>query len=272
MKKMKLINALHSILISAFTMAAPVSSVFDAMVLCGIDNVDLHDGQTKAQRIATGVFSDDFNTCMVETMEDLQDDLKSFSDLTVAEGRIRLTPGPRKNIKAFIQWCRDEIREGRDPAQSVFPVGESVALRERMKAHDNFMKSKAKDDAAPEVFNDDMSWEDWVKTFKAYLRLVTGESGIPLSYVIRDDENPNMADQGNFLANYAARAPLNGDYYDRDNETVYVLIVKFTAQNTRAKDALKTVVNENDGREAFMTIKSQFEGEGIMQTKVTNAE
>ena len=134
------------------------------------------------------------------------------------------------------------------------------------------MKSKAKDDAAPEVFNDDMSWEDWVKTFKAYLRLVAGESGIPLSYVIRDDENPNMADQGNFLANYAARAPLNGDYYDRDNETVYVLIVKFTAQNTRAKDALKTVVNENDGREAFMTIKSQFEGEGIMQTKVTNAE
>ena len=101
MKKMKLINALHSILISAFTMAAPVSSVFDAMVLCGIDNVDLHDGQTKAQRIATGVFSDDFNTCMVETMEDLQDDLKSFSDLTVAEGRIRLTPGPRKKHQSI---------------------------------------------------------------------------------------------------------------------------------------------------------------------------
>ena len=82
---------------------AAAFTVYDAMVLCGIDDNELFDGRTKAQRIATGVFSDDFNTCMVETMEELQEDLKSFSDLTVAEGRIRLSPGPRKHLKAFIQ-------------------------------------------------------------------------------------------------------------------------------------------------------------------------
>ena len=77
---------------------------------CGITDVALFDGDTKASRIDTEIFDDDFTSCMDKTYVDLDDDLKSYSTLTAAHRHIRLTPGHKNFIKTFIQWTRDQIR------------------------------------------------------------------------------------------------------------------------------------------------------------------
>ena len=86
--------------------AAPVVAPFtvaNAMYDCGITDATVFQGISKAERIASEVFDDDFSSCMDKTYTDLDDDLKSYSMLTVTNGQIRLTPGQKKNIKAFIQ-------------------------------------------------------------------------------------------------------------------------------------------------------------------------
>jgi len=85
----------------------PVFTVFDTMVLSGANDADNFQGRSSAQRIATDIFVNDFNTSMDKTYKDLDDDLKMFSSLTTMQGQIRLLPGVKKRIKAFIQWVRD---------------------------------------------------------------------------------------------------------------------------------------------------------------------
>ena len=62
-------------------------TVSDAMVLCGINNVTLFDGLNAAQRIAADVFDDDFNTCLDKSFKELDADFKTYSELTVGQGR-----------------------------------------------------------------------------------------------------------------------------------------------------------------------------------------
>ncbi|CAJ1941866.1 unnamed protein product [Cylindrotheca closterium] len=90
----------------------PFFTVHDDMVICGIDDVTLFQGRTQAERIAYAIFSDNFATTMDSTMDKLNEEFKTLAGLTIAQGQIRLMPAIKKNIRAFIQWCRDEIRMG----------------------------------------------------------------------------------------------------------------------------------------------------------------
>ena len=120
--------------------------------------------------------------------QELDEHFKTYSDLTVAQGQIRLRPGTRKNIKAFVQWTRDEIRLARDPGATAFLVDQVSNLIRRYKTHEKFQNdSKALAEAAkPDKFKDSVKWEDWKPTFLNYLRSIPGRDGIPLKYVCRD--------------------------------------------------------------------------------------
>ena len=92
--------------------ANPPFTLANAMFDCGIIDAELFDGDMKASRIATELFNNDFTLCMDKMYVKLYDDLKSYSTLTASHDKIRITPGHKKNIKAFIQWTRDQIRLG----------------------------------------------------------------------------------------------------------------------------------------------------------------
>lgn len=113
-------------------------TVLNALIACGVDNVALFLGETQAQRIADDIFDDTFTSCMDVTFKELDDHFKTYSDLTAAQGQIRIRPGTRKNIKAFVQWTRDEIRLGRDPSLTPFPVAQVGELIRRYKTHEKF--------------------------------------------------------------------------------------------------------------------------------------
>ena len=132
-----------------------VFSVVDAMVQCGVDNVAQFNGETAGARFANDLFGNDFVACMDKTVEELNQDFKSYSDLTQAQGQIRITPGTKRNICAFVHWVRDETRLGRNPNATAFPVAMAAQLLRRYKTHTQFItNSKTISEAAkPEKFN-----------------------------------------------------------------------------------------------------------------------
>ena len=67
---------------------------------------------------------------MDKTVEELQNDLKQYSNLTQAQGQIRVTPGVIQKLHAFIQWSRDQIRTGLIPSFTELPVQETASLLE----------------------------------------------------------------------------------------------------------------------------------------------
>ena len=153
---------------------------------------------------------------------------------TIAQGQIRLRPGPRKNIKAFVQWVRDEIRLGRDPAATPFPIDLVNDLIRRHKTHEKFLiDSKTLSDAArPDKFKESTKREDWKPTFLNYLRSIPGRDGIPLKYICREtDEADVTTEHEDFLDDYVASAPLEGNSYAIDTVQVHTFLLNFVSGN-----------------------------------------
>jgi hypothetical protein len=62
-----------------------------------------------------------------------------------------------------------------------------------------------------------------------YAQCQLGANGIPLSYVIRENEDPdNNGDHPDFVNKTIACAPLNSEYYDADKLAVFNMVVSFT--------------------------------------------
>ncbi|KAI2498346.1 hypothetical protein MHU86_16157 [Fragilaria crotonensis] len=173
---------------------APPFTVVDALIACGVDNVALFMGQTQAIRIADDVFNGSFLSCLDITFKELDEAFKAYSELSVAQGQIRVPTGTRKNVKAFLQWTRDEICLARDPSHTPFPVNKVLDLIRRYKTHEQFQtNSKMLAEAAkPEKFKDATKWEDWKPTFLNYLRSIPGRNGIPLKYICREADAPDL--------------------------------------------------------------------------------
>jgi hypothetical protein len=85
-------------------MEAERMTVVDAMVACGVEHDALFMDEMQAQPLANDISDDRFDSCLDINFKELDDHFKTYSDLTVAQGQIRIRPGTRKNIKAFVQW------------------------------------------------------------------------------------------------------------------------------------------------------------------------
>ena len=166
-------------------MAEGVFTVLDALIACGVDNAALFMEQRQAELMAEDLFDDMFTSCLDSiTFEELDEHFKIYSELSVAHGQIRVRPGTRKNIKAFVQWTpRDEIQLAHDPGATAFPVGQvSDLIRRYYKTHEKLQTdSKTLAVAAkPDKFKEVTKWEDWKPTFLNYLRSIPGRDDIPL--------------------------------------------------------------------------------------------
>ena len=141
---------------------AHVFAVHEAMIACGVDNIALFNGQTQAERLSSEMFDDDFKSCMDMTIDEIDEDLKTFSGLTIAQGQIRLTVGTKNRIKELMQWSRDMIRTGRDPASEACPAADITNIMRRCKSHESCAQ-KAKtitDNAKPVRSKAGIKWED----------------------------------------------------------------------------------------------------------------
>ncbi|CAJ1963387.1 unnamed protein product [Cylindrotheca closterium] len=108
---------------------------------------------------------------MDSTIDKLNKEFKTLAGLTIAQGQIRLMPAIRKNICAFIQWCRDKICMGQDPTTTPFPIVDAAKLLRRMKSHEQYMYGSRLmlQQALLQDFTNDVQWDDWCPTFKNYL-------------------------------------------------------------------------------------------------------
>ena len=244
---------------------AELQTDLNALIACGVDNTALFMDQTQAQRIAEDIFDDVFMSCMDLTFKELDDHFKTYNDLTVAQGQIRLRPGTRKNIKAFVQWTRDELRLGRDPRLTPFPVNQVSDLIRHHKTHQKFLSdSKTLAEAAkPEKFKETTKWAYWKPTFLNYIRAIPGRDGVPLKYICRDKDEAEDIPNKDFLDDNVAMAPLNGMAYVIDTLQVHTFLLNFVSGNDTAEAKIQGLQRPNDGRESFKRLVEHYEGVGV---------
>jgi hypothetical protein len=128
-------------------------------------------------------------------------------------------------------------------------------------------KTSAKE---PAKFSDSGDKKTWFDNISAYLEQVIGEAGTPVSYVVRDDDDP-LADEGfempTFSKEMRYRGRHDGMFWVADNSTVHLFLYQL-CHGTMAWGAIQSFEMTENGRAAFKALKSMYLGldmETLMQ-------
>ena len=159
----------------------PPYPVWAATDACGMTKND-----NDHKDVATELFQDDYETCI--NLDDT-----ALYNYHKAAGSYH-TVSQRNGIKAFVQWTKDKIRTGQDPAMSQFTTKGAGVLSTALKkaaSHKIYAENSKTDAIQPDKFTKDSKWIDWAPSFENYLRAIPGRTGVPLSYVIRQKETPD---------------------------------------------------------------------------------
>ena len=81
---------------------SPLQTIEDTLADCGVladmNNI-IVDGCNLAQIISAEVFNKSFTACLVIEFAELEDSWKTYRNFSVDEGRIRLRPSTKVNIR-----------------------------------------------------------------------------------------------------------------------------------------------------------------------------
>ena len=106
-----------------------------------------------------------------------------------------------------------------------------------------------------------------------YCSTLSGVDGVPLSYVIRDNDNPPPDGEvyASFLDETIYCAPLSGSYFDADKQVVHQALISFTAGQP-SEDWLKGTARYKDGRRSMQALRNHFSGEGNATRQIAEAD
>ena len=119
---------------------------------------------------------------------------------------------------------------------TVSPVEDTANILKHYHMYEQWLskaaeKSKA---AKPKQFTEKMKWMDWRDLFVIFLSTQPGRNGIPLSYIIREHQQPVVCHNTEFLDDYVDQAILDGPAFASDANEVHMYLVNFIIKNQTA--------------------------------------
>ena len=116
--------------------------------------------------------------------------------------------------------------------------------------------------ADPGKLDSENKWKQWEERFINYLSVQLGSRGVPLSYVIRDNDALDVTTTfTSFITKSIKCAPLAGEFYIADRQLVFHMIINATTGCASA-DWIKSTLRYSDGRQSRKKLMDHFAGEG----------
>ena len=243
-------------------------TIHQAMMACGAPD------DAKAAILASELFDNDYNDCRDKSNQDLVDSFKMLHSTPATQGGVKIKLKIQKHIKAFCQWTKDQLRTGLDPSETPFPTNMTRELMARAETHHQFIKNyeTVASAAKPKDFTKDIKWDDWAPTFINYLNSIPGRDGVPLSYIVRENDDPDHTTNTNFLDDYVMTAALEGPSYEIDSTKVHAFIQTRIVGNDEAEATIKPHERSHDGRKDWKALKEHYEGSGVFAKDIIQAE
>jgi hypothetical protein len=222
---------------------------------------------------------DDVNTL---TEKDIGSLAKGFAERTTVNGKIIFGLRRTNLLKATIHWAQDFRRISRVPTlddiadQAEFREAlETARLRAQIRRHNAEESDGLSKAADPGKLKRQKEWTTWSRALKNYLSTILGQNGVPLSYVIREEEAPNyeLEDEPDYDFEQLSIdcAPMDGLIYKTDSRKVHQLIHGFV-QGEVAETWIKPKEKKQDGRLDYKALEAHYGGEGNKAVRIQEAE
>jgi hypothetical protein len=237
-----------------------------------LDVVGFHNPAERLRIIEAGLT--DYEDFRYLVDKDIRDMAEEFAKRSAAQGRITFGLGRIKKLTGLMHWVQDCFRTNDDPNDMVFneeALAEAQSRALIRKSDIDLVDTNTKA-ADPGKFRDERKWPEWNKAFTNYLSVIPGVSGIPLSYVIRDDENPDEdAMYLSFNERMIARAPHTGQYYEADSRRVHNLLTGFL-HGEPTETWIRSLSRFQDGRRDILALRRHYAGEGNSTRRIADAK
>ena len=212
--------------------------------------------------------------------KDIRDLAESYGRRTVADGRFIFGVRRIRYLLGLIHWVQDFKRISGHPSLDGFG-GDPIAFRQALDDASNRadVRKIEKDQsdtvskaADPGKFKDERKWPEWEPAFVNYLSTIPGVNGVPLSYVIREKEDPDHSGVfESFNERAIACSKLEGSVFQADARKVHQLIKSFLQTET-AEQWIKPLARRQSGRADMKALRDHYSGEGNTSRRIAVAE
>lgn len=212
--------------------------------------------------------------------KDIRDLAESYGRRTVADGRFIFGVRRIRYLLGLIHWVQDFKRISGTPNLGEF-AGDPAAFRSALDDASNRadVRKIEKDQsdtvskaADPGKFKDERKWPEWEPAFVNYLSTIPGVNGVPLSYVVREKEDPDLSGVfDSFNERAIACSPLVGAVFQADARKVHQLIKSFLQTET-AEQWIKPLARRQSGRADMKALRDHYSGEGNTSRRIAVAE
>ena len=212
--------------------------------------------------------------------KDIQDMADGYEKRTQAQGRIPFGLRCIKLLIGVMNWVQDQDRCYRNSStgniadandfREIIDISIQRAALRNVEDDQVDTISKAAD---PGKLKDERKWPDWEPAFVDDLSTIPGSYHVPLSYVVREQEDPDHdRDFGDdFVSEMIVCAPLHGAHFRDDSRRVHQLLKNFLVAET-VEQWIKNLEPHADGRRDMLAIREHYSGEGNASRQIATAE
>ena len=219
---------------------------------------------------------DDLNNIEEKDVRDMAD---SFHKRTIAN---RIIFGMRRTkwLIAMMHWVQDFYRCSKQPTIDDFVMANDFKQALSTAAQcaslckvDTDQVDTISKAADLGKLKDERKWPEWYPAFVNYLSTIPGVYGVPLPYVVRENQAPDhMCDfDGDFTEEIIACAPLDGPKFQADARKVHQLIKNFLTAES-AEQWIRPLALRGNGRDDVLELHHHYEGEGNQSRRITSAD
>ena len=220
----------------------------------------------------------DFDAIEDLSKKDINNLATSYASRPIAAGRIHFGLVKTKRLQSLVHWVADFGRINEEPtivglARDTFLEALKLAQeRAEIRASEGDTAQARAKEASPGKLKSEKDWDKWEPAFENQLSVLPGVSGVPLLYVIREEESPDQeATYATFQEHTIAACALEGPRFEADSRQVHQLVQSYTT-GENSEQWLKPVRRLNSGREDMKVLRAHYRGEGNTTRRIGDAE
>jgi len=182
-------------------------------------------------------------------------------------------------LRSLVLWVKDMARAGLDLSfedgttkeEFLSEINASMLRQQRRQKqmkigesfHDAEFNTKLKTQS---------QWEKFVEELESTLGMIVGVKGVPLTYVIREIEEPEFVEELDYDEAIINAVELTGEEYKIDAKTVHQIILRNVHEDSDAYTYIKPLLRKRDGRMDMLALRDRYHNDATKQAIINSAK
>ena len=213
------------------------------------------------------------------TDEDVRDTCASYAKRQDAPFPIILTPILKQRLRSIVLWVKDQKRINQAPTFRN-GIGQAEVKQQLTEAMERELRRKTQkkegENYLDSTFNSKLKstaqWEKWSEELESTLCQIIGVRGVPLSYVIRKNDDSEFEPDVPFDDIVINAVTLDGIEYRQDARTVHKIITKNIHEDSDAYTYVKPMNRHRDGRRDILALRERYSSDATRQNIINRAK